>query len=129
MQPFDDGVIALCFGPVGRLVLWLAQWDPAGMDFPCSLDTILPAEHYRYLCIKTLQTLVKTVRVDPEVMTELGRHVLQRPPGDMATATAQAQDMLHACNIPRRYKRHRAACALTKRDPPPPLCAGCPKKE
>ena len=42
-------------------------------------------------------------------MTELGRHVTQRPPGDMDTTVAQAQDMLRACNTPDRYKRRRPA--------------------
>ena len=72
------------------------------MDFPCALDTVLTAEHYRDLCGKTLQTLVKPVKVDADVMTELGRHVPQRPPGDMDTIVAQAQDMLRACNTPDR---------------------------
>ena len=49
--------------------------DPAKMYFPCSLDTVLTAEHYRDLCAKTLQTFVKPVKVNAEVMTELGRHV------------------------------------------------------
>ena len=74
------------------------------MDFPCSLDTVLTAEHYRDLCAKALQTLVKPVNVDTEVMTELGRHVPQRPPGAMDTTVAQAQDMLLAFNTPDRYK-------------------------
>ena len=45
------------------------------------------------------------------------------PPGDMASATAQAQDMLRACNTPQRYKRRTCPCALWA-----PLCAGCPQK-
>ena len=47
-------------------------------------------------------------------MTELGRHVPQRPPGDMDTTVAQAQDMLRACNTADRYKRCRPACAFAR---------------
>ena len=68
----------------------LAEWDPARMDVPCSLDTVLPAKHYRDLCTKTLQTLVKPVKDDPKVMNGLGRHVPQHPLGDMASAIARA---------------------------------------
>ena len=96
------------------------------MDFPCALDTVLTAKHYQDLCAKTLQTLVKPVKVDAEVMTELGRHVPQRPPRDMDTTVAQAQDMLRACNTPHRYKRRRLARAFAQRDPAripaPPQC-------
>ena len=99
------------------------------MDFPCSLDIVLPAQHYRDLCTKTLENLVKPVRVDPEVMPELGRHVPRRPPYAMASTAAQAQDMLRACNTPQRYKRCHAVRALAECDPPPPLCAGCPPEK
>ena len=87
------------------------------MDFPCALDTGLTAQHYRDLCAKTLRTLFKPVKVDADVMTELGRHVPQRPPGDMDTTVAQAQDMLRTCNTPDRYKRRRPARAFAQRDP------------
>ena len=50
-------------------------------------------------------------------MTELGRHVPQRPPGDMDKTVAHAQDMLRACNTPDRYKRRRPARAFAQRDP------------
>ena len=117
MRRFDVGVIPplVWSSPMSSIVQ--DRWDPAQMDFPCSLDTVLTVEHYRDLCAKTLQTLVKPVDVDAQVMTELGGHVPQRPPGDMDTTVAQAQDMLRACNTLDRYKRRRPARAFARRDP------------
>ena len=117
MARFDVGVIPPLVWSSQKSSIVQDRWDPAKMDFPCALDTVLPAEHYRDLCAKTLQTLVKSVKVDADVMTELGRHVPQRPPGDMDTTVAQAQDMLRACNTPDRYKRRRPARAFAQRDP------------
>ena len=41
------------------------------------------------LCTKTLRALVNPVHVDSEVVAEPGRHVPQRPPGDMDSTVAQ----------------------------------------
>ena len=123
MQRFDVGVIPPLVRSSQKSSIVQDRWVPAKMDFPSSLDTVLTAEHYRDLCAKTLQTLVQPVKVDAEVMTELGRHVPQRPPGDMNTTVAQAQDMLRTCNTPHWYKRRRPARAFARRDPariPPP---------
>ena len=117
IQRFDVGVIPPLVWCSRNWTIVQDRWDPAKMDFPCSLDTVLTAEHYRDLCAKTLQTLVKPVKRDAEVMTELGRHVPQRCPGDLDATIAQAQDMLRACNTPDRYKRHRPARAFARRDP------------
>ena len=145
MARFDVGVIPPLVWSSQKSSIVQDRWDPAKMDFPCALDTVLTAEHYRDLCAKTLQTLVKPVKVDADVMTELGRHVPQRPPGDMDTTVAQAQIMLRACNTPDRYKRRRPARAFAQRDParipappnadgdndsdedPPPLLVGQPE--
>ena len=117
MRCFDVGVIPPLVWSSQKSSIVQDRWDPAKMDFPCSLDTVLTAEHYRDLCANTLQTLVKPVKVDAKVMTELGRHVPQRPPGDMDTTVAQPQDMLRACNTPDRYKRRQPAHAFARRDP------------
>ena len=129
MARFDVGVIPPLVWSSQKSSIVQDRWDSAKMDFPCALDTVLTAEHYRDLCAKTLQTLVTPVKVPAQVMTELGRHVPQRPPGDMDTTVAQAQDMLRACNAPDRYKRRRPARAFARRDParipaPPPNADG-----
>ena len=79
IQRFDVNVIPPLFWSSQKTGVVLAAWDLAKMYFPCSQDTILPAEHYCDLCTKTLQTLVKPARVDPQIMIELGRHVPQVP--------------------------------------------------
>ena len=129
MRRFDVAVIPPLVWSSQKSSIVQDSWDPAKMDFPCSLDMVLTAitKHYQDLCAKTLQTLVKPIKVDAEVMAELGRHVPQRPPGDMDTTVAQAQDMLRACNTPNRCKRRRPARAFARRDParipapPPPM--------
>ena len=88
MARFDVGVIPPPAWSSQKGSIVQDRWDPAKMDFPCALHTVLTSEHYRDLCAKTLQTLVKPVKVDADVMTELGRHVPQRPPGDMDTTVA-----------------------------------------
>ena len=75
MPRFDVGVMPPFFWSIQKTSVVLAEWDLATMDFPCSLDTLLPAKHYSDLCTKTLHTLAKPVSVDPQVMTELRRHV------------------------------------------------------
>ena len=117
MARFDVGVIPALVWSSQKSSIVQDRWDPAKMDFPCALDTVLTVEHYRDLCAKTLQTRVKPVKFDAEVMTDLGRHVPQRPPGDMDTTVAQAQDMLRACSTSDRYKRRRPARAFARRDP------------
>ena len=118
MARFDVGVIPPLAWSGQKSSIVQDRWDPAKMGFSCALHTVLTAEHYRDLCAKTLQTLVKPVKVDADAMTELGGHVPQRPPGDMDTTVAHAQDMLRARNTPDRYKRCRPARAFARRDPP-----------
>ena len=124
MARFDIGVIPPLVLSIQKSSIVQDRWDSAWMHFPCAPDTVLTAEHYRDLSAKTLQTLVKPVKGDAELLTELGRHVTQRPPGDMDTTVAEAQDMLRACDTPDRYKRRRPAHAFVRRDPariPAPL--------
>ena len=45
------------------------------MDFPCSLDAVLPIQHYNNLCSRTLQTLLKRMNVALEVKTTLETNV------------------------------------------------------
>ena len=71
MQRCDVGVIPPLFWSSQNTSVVHAEWNPTRMDFPCSPDAILHAEHYRGLCTNTLQTLVKPVTVDPHVMAEL----------------------------------------------------------
>ena len=117
MQRFDVGAIPPLVWSNQKSSIVQDRWDPPNIDFPCSLDTVLAAEHYRHLCAKTLQILLKPVKGDAEVMTQLGRHVPQRPPGDMDTTVAQEHDTLRACNTLDRYKGCRPARAFARRGP------------
>ena len=71
MARFDVGVIPPLVWSSQKSSIVQDRWDPAKMDFPCALDTVLTAEHYRDLCAKTLQTLVKPVKVDALVKIQL----------------------------------------------------------
>ena len=121
MQLFDVGVITPLFLSSQKTSVVLAEWDPARLDFPCSLDTVLLAEHYHDLCTKTLQTLVKPVRVDPEVMTELDRHVSHPPP---PVTWPAPQHMHRTCFVHVTHPRGTSGAVqhvpLRSMIPPPP---------
>ena len=127
MEHFDVGVIPLLFWSSQKTSVVLAEYDPDQIDFPCSLDNVLPLEHYRDLCTKTLQTLVKPLRVEPKVITELGRHVPQHTPRDMASTTTQAHNMLRACNTCHNTSGAVQTVPLRSVKSPRP-CSGCPPK-
>ena len=69
MVRFDVGVIPPLVWSSQKSSIVQDRLDPAKMDFPCALDTVLTTEHCRDLCAKTLQTFVKPVKIDAEVMT------------------------------------------------------------
>ena len=80
VERFEVGVIPSDCWSNQKSSIVQDKWDASTMDFPCPLDIVLAVQHYSDLCLKTLQTLVKPVNVDPRVMTVLGRHVPQTPP-------------------------------------------------